>query len=54
MQRVELANLLGQTVLTKNINDFAAEIDLSGLSAGIYLMKVVAGGGEKVVKICKN
>jgi hypothetical protein len=55
MQSLELFNTLGQRVLTQMVeNGASAEISLSNLPAGIYLLRVKKNGGEvsvqKVVK----
>ena len=58
MQRVELFNTMGQCVLNQIVDNSAGtEISLSGMSAGIYLLRVVMNGGcvrvQKVVKTTK-
>ena len=51
---VEITSILGQTILTKNVNNSLTEIDLSSLSNGIYFVKVKSESLEKVVKIVKE
>lgn len=51
---VEIYNLLGQKVLAQNINLSEAQVDLSNLSAGNYLVKVFAGDVVKTIKIIKE
>ena len=51
---VTVINLLGQTVLTKRANSLDIQIDLSGLSRAAYLIRVVADGQEKVIKVLKQ
>lgn len=51
---VEVISASGKVVLTKKINDTNSEIDLSGLSSGIYFLKVKSEGQIKTVKIIKK
>ena len=51
MQSLELFNTLGQRVLTQTVeNGASAEISLSNLPAGIYVLRVVMNGGAVSVK----
>ncbi len=54
IETIEVMDVLGKTLLTKNNNYSNASIDLSSLSKGMYLIKVKAVGQEKTVKITKN
>lgn len=51
---VEIYNLLGQKVLSQNINLSEAQVDMSNLSAGNYLVKVFTGDVVKTIKIIKE
>lgn len=51
---IEIKSILGQNVLSKNINALLSEIDLSHLSKGIYLLKVYSENQIKTVKILKE
>jgi uncharacterized repeat protein (TIGR01451 family) len=52
IDNIEVSNVLGQTVLSQNNNN--SKIDLSGLIAGIYFVKITSSGNEKIVKILKE
>jgi len=56
MENVQVINMLGQTVLTKNnIGATDAKLDMSGLQAGTYLVKVGdAQGASITVKVMKQ
>jgi uncharacterized repeat protein (TIGR01451 family) len=54
MEKVEISSILGQSVMTKNINDLQTEIDLAELQRGIYFVKVSSNGQQKTVKIIKE
>jgi uncharacterized repeat protein (TIGR01451 family) len=47
-------NVLGKTILTREINSFSSEIDLSNVSKGIYFIKIKSGEQERVMKIVKK
>jgi Secretion system C-terminal sorting domain len=49
-----LYNTLGQKVLSTPINNTKATINTSGLASGVYLLKVQAEGGERVMKVMKE
>lgn len=54
INRVEIYNLSGAKVWTSEINAAQAELNLSGLDTGIYVMKITAGKEVKTVKIIKK
>ncbi len=54
INRVEIYNLSGAKVWTNEINAANAELNLSGLDTGIYVMKITAGKEVKTVKIIKK
>jgi Secretion system C-terminal sorting domain len=54
INEVEITSVLGQSMLTKKVNDLQTEINLSELSSGIYFVKVKAEGEEKTVRIVKE
>jgi len=54
IERIRVISLLGQEVLSKEVHDFKASVDLSLLTKGIYFVKVTAQGQEKVLKISKE
>ena len=51
MRRVTLCNALGQQVLRVNPNAPQAELQVSGLPRGLYLLKVETAGGSAVRKV---
>ncbi len=54
IESLEITSVLGQVVLSKNVNDSKTEVNMSKLAKGIYFVKIIANGGEKVVKIIKE
>lgn len=51
---VEITSLVGQTMLSKKVIDLQTEIDLSDLANGVYFVKVMSEGQEKIIKIIKE
>ncbi|RZJ66923.1 MAG: T9SS type A sorting domain-containing protein [Flavobacterium sp.] len=51
---VEVFNMIGQQVMTKNVNASATQLDMSGLPAGTYLVKVEADNASKTIKVIKR
>jgi|GEM_PF-2406995 len=51
---VEVYNLLGQKIISENVNGITAQLDLSGLTAGVYLMKVEVNGKTGAYKVVKE
>ncbi|MFT3794444.1 T9SS type A sorting domain-containing protein [Flavobacterium sp.] len=51
---VVLYNLLGQEVIAKTLNANEGTVDVSHLSAGTYLVRVVAGDEVKTAKVIKQ
>lgn len=54
IESIEIFNILGQTVLTQNINKNDAEIDLSSLSNGNYSVKIKTVTTTQNIKIIKE
>lgn len=54
IEQVVVMNVLGQTVITKNINNSNATIDVSTLAPSTYFVKIIAGGSSQVVKVIKK
>lgn len=54
VENILVYDLLGKTILSKTVNGTSTMVDVSGLSNGIYLVRVVATQGEKVFKIVKE
>jgi hypothetical protein len=51
---ITVYNLLGQQVIDMAINHTQAQLDLSGLSAGAYMVRVTAGTATATIKIMKQ
>lgn len=51
---VSIYNLIGQEVITKSLNSNQASIDITGLSAGTYMVKVTSNNKVKTLKVIKN
>jgi len=51
---VAVTNLLGQTVLTQNVNAETTQVNLSGLAAGTYILQVANANASTTVKIVKQ
>lgn len=51
---ITVFNLLGQEVIAKTINQNDAQIDLSQLAAGTYMVKVQSEDAFKVIKVVKK
>ncbi len=51
---VQVYNLVGQQVITKNIGSTQAALDMSNLAHGTYLVKVAVGDSVKTIKVMKN
>ncbi len=51
---VSIFNLLGQEVLSKNLSSSEAQIDMSNLSQGTYLVKVIVDNQVKTIKVVKQ
>jgi hypothetical protein len=45
--------MLGQTVMTQNINGTEAKVDMSNLAEGTYMLKVTLGETVKTVRVIK-
>lgn len=51
---VAVFNILGQEVLTDNMDATKGQVDMSDLAVGTYLVKVTAGGQTKTIKVLKK
>jgi hypothetical protein len=51
---ISVINMLGQTVITKDINSTKTQLDMSSLNNGVYLIKIVSEGKNKTLKIIKE
>ncbi len=51
---VAIFNLLGQSVLNSKVGATTTDLDISGLTTGTYIMKVVVNGQTGTYKVLKN
>ncbi|TBX70988.1 T9SS type A sorting domain-containing protein [Flavobacterium silvisoli] len=54
ISQVQVTNLLGQVVLSKNINATQGQIDVANLASGTYLVKVSSDDLVKTIKVIKQ
>ncbi|GGD16705.1 T9SS type A sorting domain-containing protein [Flavobacterium orientale] len=54
INEVTVFNFLGQQIITKQNNDLQAQVLMSDLPNGTYLVKVTTENGEHIVKVVKN
>ena len=54
INNVTLINLLGQVVLTQDVNATTARIDMRSLQGATYIMQVTTDSGIMTVKVIKN
>ena len=54
IELVEIHNLLGQKVLSKNLNNLNESLNIEPLKSGIYIMTVKVGSSLGSYKIAKN
>ncbi|MNK10885.1 hypothetical protein D3C87_289180 [compost metagenome] len=54
IETVNIVNMLGQTILNKQINNSTAQMDLSSLQSGVYIVNITSGGKNKTIKVIKE
>lgn len=54
VETLAIIDMLGKTVLSTAINGTQTSLDVSGLSAGMYIVKAISAQGEKTIKIIKE
>ena len=54
IKKVDIYSLLGQKIISKEVHSIDTQLDLSGLTAGIYLMQVEVNGQTGIYKIVKE
>ncbi len=54
ISNVTVFNILGQQVMTKNINATEGQVDMSTLASGTYLVKVNSGDKVETIKVIKE
>ncbi|MCA1966644.1 MAG: T9SS type A sorting domain-containing protein, partial [Flavobacterium sp.] len=51
---LRVINMIGQEVISKNINATSTQVDMSALSAGAYIVNVTVGDSVKTLKVVKQ
>jgi hypothetical protein len=51
---IVIFNLLGQEMMSKNIDDTEIKLDLSGFQAGLYIIKTTIGGKIQISSVVKR
>lgn len=54
MTNVEVYNLLGQKVISKDFNATEAALDMSGVADGTYIVRVISGNIVESIKVVKK
>lgn len=54
INKIEIIDLTGKTILNKNINNSSTTIDVSSLTSGNYILKTVTTNGVKTSKFIKK
>ncbi len=54
IESIQLFNLVGQEVISQKINAASAQIDMSHLPSGTYLVRAYANGQLKTIKVIKQ
>ena len=52
--KLTVTNLLGQMVITQNVNAETIQVNLAGLAAGTYILQVATADASTTVKIVKQ
>lgn len=51
---IEVYNIVGQKVIAKTVNQTLAQVDMSQLAAGTYMVKVMSDTASKTIKVVKQ
>ncbi|MBC3847477.1 T9SS type A sorting domain-containing protein [Winogradskyella echinorum] len=54
MTSIEIYSILGQSVISRSLENATESIDISSLNNGVYLAKVNIDGNFKTIKFVKN
>jgi len=54
MNSVKVYNMVGQELMTKQVNANTAQIDLSNFANGAYFIQVTTGSAMKTVRVIKR
>ena len=51
---IRVINMIGQEVISRNVNASSTQVDMSELSAGTYIVNVTLGDAVKTLKVVKQ
>ena len=54
IKNIEIINLLGQRVISDDINNLTYKVDLANLSSSIYIVNIEGNSGFKTFKLQIN
>lgn len=54
VERVELIDVTGQVVISKDVNDSSMTINVESLASGVYMLKLTNGLESRVIRVAKN
>jgi Secretion system C-terminal sorting domain len=54
INEVAVTSILGQKIMSQPVNDLQTELDFSGLTNGVYFVKVLSEGQSKTIRIVKE
>ena len=54
IDKISIANALGQAVMKQIVNNNSAQVDVSSLSNGVYFVTITSGSASKTIKIIKE
>jgi hypothetical protein len=54
INEVAVTSILGQKIMSQTVNDLQTELDFSGLTNGVYFIKVLSEGQSKTIRIVKE
>ncbi|WP_438961302.1 choice-of-anchor J domain-containing protein [Nonlabens sp.] len=54
IDKVEILNLMGQTLKTVSVNDTFSQIDISSYASGVYIFQVISGDSKSALRVIKD
>ncbi|NHN28165.1 T9SS type A sorting domain-containing protein, partial [Flavobacterium jejuense] len=51
---ISIFNLLGQEVLSKEVNSTSVKVNMSQLNSGAYIVNITIDGEQQVIKVIKE
>ena len=54
IDKVSIYNLLGQEVLSRDLNEMSPSLDMSNLASGAYILRVQIGSQSKIIRVIKE